>query len=58
MNALLEEVNARIDTPFRGLYGNYIGGAWIPPIHGHYFDNLSPIDGQFLCRIPQSDSAE
>jgi aldehyde dehydrogenase len=58
MTPLLEEVRPRIDTPFRSLYGNFIGGAWLAPINGRYFDNLSPVDGQLLCRIPRSDSAD
>jgi aldehyde dehydrogenase len=28
------------------------------PLNGRYFDNLSPVDGQLLCRIPRSDSAD
>ena len=58
MTPLLEEVRTRIETPFRSVYGNLIGGEWLPPINGRYFDNLSPIDGEFLCRIPRSDSAD
>src|SRR5580698_10847060 len=58
MTPLLEEVRPRIDTPFRSLYGNFIGGAWLAPINGRYFDNLSPVDGQLLCRVPRSDSAD
>jgi aldehyde dehydrogenase len=27
-------------------------------MNGRYFDNLSPIDGQLLCRIPRSDSQD
>jgi aldehyde dehydrogenase len=58
MNTLLEEVSPRIDTPFRSVYGNLIGGQWLAPINGRYFDNLSPVDGQLLCRVPRSDSAD
>jgi aldehyde dehydrogenase len=58
MTTLLEEVSLHIDTPFRAVYGNFIGGAWLPPMSGRYFDNLSPIDGKLLCRIPRSDSAD
>src|ERR1700730_7959598 len=58
MPTLLEEVKPRIATPFHTVYGNFIGGAWVPPISGRYFDNRSPIDGSLLCRIPRSDSAD
>jgi aldehyde dehydrogenase len=65
MSTLLEEAILHVETPsrtaetpFRTVYGNFIGGAWVPPINGRYFDNLSPIDGELLCRIPRSDGAD
>ena len=27
---------------FQAEYGNYIGGEWVPPVKGQYFDNISP----------------
>jgi aldehyde dehydrogenase len=65
MSILLEEVKLHVETPartvktpFRTVYGNFIGGAWVPPVNGRYFDNLSPVDGELLCRIPRSDNAD
>jgi len=58
MTTLLEEVSSRIDTPFHAVYGNFIGGAWLPPMSGRYFDNLSPVDGQLLCQVPRSNSED
>jgi aldehyde dehydrogenase len=58
MSTLLEAVKPRIATPFHTVYGNFIGGSWVPPVNGRYFDNLSPVDGGLLCRIPRSDSAD
>jgi len=65
MSTLLEEVrlpvetpSRKTETPFRRVYGNFIGGAWVPPMNGRYFDNLSPVDGELLCQIPRSDSAD
>jgi aldehyde dehydrogenase len=58
MHTLLERVQPRIETPFRPVYGNFIGGTWVPPMSGRYFDNRSPIDGQPICQIPRSDSAD
>ena len=58
MSTLLVEVSPRVETPFRNVYGNFIGGTWLPPINGRYFDNRSPVDGQLLCRIPRSDGAD
>jgi aldehyde dehydrogenase len=45
-------------NPFKARYGNYIGGEWVAPASGRYFDNLSPINGQKLCEIARSDAAD
>ncbi len=43
------------DKPeFKGQYENYIGGKWVAPVKGEYFDNKSPVDGQVFCKIPRS----
>src|ERR1700761_6820870 len=44
--------------PFRARYGNYIGGKFVEPVSGRYFDNTSPVNGQVLCEIPRSDAAD
>ncbi|MCH5720466.1 aldehyde dehydrogenase family protein [Niabella hibiscisoli] len=31
---------------FKERYEHYIGGEWVPPSSGEYFDNISPIDGK------------
>jgi aldehyde dehydrogenase len=43
---------------FKVQYENYIGGEWVAPVDGEYFDNASPIDGSHLCRIPKSNSKD
>jgi len=35
-------------------YDNYIGGAFVGPVDGEYFDNPSPIDGENYCRVARS----
>ncbi|ERE19219.1 MULTISPECIES: aldehyde dehydrogenase [Chromobacteriaceae] len=39
-------------------YANYIGGRWVPPVNGRYFENVTPITGQPLCEIPRSDEQD
>jgi aldehyde dehydrogenase len=39
-------------------YGNYIGGEWVAPLSGTYFENVTPVTGQFLCEIPRSNAAD
>jgi aldehyde dehydrogenase len=43
---------------FKEQYENFIGGEWVAPVDGHYFDDTSPIDGGFVARIPQSNSKD
>ena len=39
---------------FKPRYGNYIGGEFVPPIDGDYFENASPVNGKTFCEIPRS----
>jgi aldehyde dehydrogenase len=41
---------------FRKQYGNYIGGEWIAPASGAYFENVTPVTGEVLCEIPRSNA--
>ncbi len=43
---------------YKAQYENFIGGEWIAPTSGEYFDNLSPVDGEVLTRIPRSNEAD
>ncbi|MGB3799410.1 MAG: aldehyde dehydrogenase family protein [Lewinella sp.] len=39
---------------FKDQYENFIGGEWVAPTNGDYFDNVSPVDGNSFTRIPRS----
>jgi len=41
--------------PFKSRYQNFIGGRWVEPAAGRYFENLSPITGKPICEIARSD---
>ncbi len=43
---------------FKDRYDNYIGGQWIAPVSGEYFDNTSPVNGSLICQIPRSNEAD
>jgi aldehyde dehydrogenase len=43
---------------FESRYGNFIGGEWVPPVNGRYFDNPTPVTGQPFCEVPRSDEAD
>ncbi len=42
----------------REKYENYIGGKWVAPVEGRYFDNPSPVTGKVLCQVPRSSAAD
>jgi len=54
--AALERVGAKIKIRTR--YDNFIGGAWVPPVKGQYFENLTPISGEVVCTISRSTAED
>ena len=40
---------------FKARYENFIGGEWVAPVSGQYFENISPVNGEVFCEIPRSD---
>ncbi|EJF53347.1 NAD-dependent aldehyde dehydrogenase [Saprospira grandis DSM 2844] len=39
---------------FKPQYENFIGGEWVKPTNGEYFENISPVDGKSFTLIPRS----
>ncbi len=39
-------------------YENYIGGQWVPPVDGEYFDDISPVDGKVMAKVPRSNAKD
>ncbi|WP_413814220.1 aldehyde dehydrogenase [Aureimonas sp. Leaf427] len=42
----------------RERYDNFIGGRWVAPTDGRYFDNPSPVTGKTLCHVARSSAAD
>jgi aldehyde dehydrogenase len=55
---MAEMTHLGIENPYKKQYGNYIGGAWVAPIDGQYFDNLTPVTGQAFTSIPRSNAKD
>ena len=36
---------------YRARYGHYIGGAFVEPVKGQYFENISPVNGKPFCEV-------
>ena len=45
-------------APFSARYENFIGGQWVAPSAGRYFENTSPITGRVICEVARSDAAD
>jgi aldehyde dehydrogenase len=43
---------------FLSRYENFIGGQWVPPTKGQYFEALSPVNGQPFCEVARSTDAD
>ena len=43
---------------YKAKYDNFIGGKWVPPKAGRYFDNISPVTGEPYCQVAQSDASD
>ncbi len=43
---------------FKTQYENFIGGAWVAPVDGNYFEAVSPIDNQVMTKVAQSNKKD
>ncbi len=43
---------------YKSRYENFIGGNWVAPVKGEYFQNISPVNGEVFCEIPRSTAAD
>lgn len=43
---------------FKNRYENYIGGNWVPPVKGEYFENASPVTGKVFCEVARSTAED
>lgn len=43
---------------FKTRYENYVGGEWVPPVEGGYFNNVTPVTGEEFCEVARSTPAD
>lgn len=43
---------------FKEKYDNYIGGKFVPPVDGEYFDDISPVDGKAFTKCARSNEKD
>lgn len=59
METAVKKSGTLVDRPtFKPQYENYIGGEWVAPVKGAYFENTSPIDGSIISKVPRSSKED
>ena len=43
---------------FKEKYDNFIGGEWVAPVKGQYFDNKTPVTGQVFTKVARSTAED
>ena len=43
---------------YKSRYENYIGGEYVPPTSGQYFENVTPVNGQVFCEVARGNAAD
>jgi aldehyde dehydrogenase len=56
LHQVIETLNSQIAV--RSRYDNFIGGDWVAPTDGRYFDNISPVTGKPVCQVARSQAAD
>ncbi len=56
LHEVIETLGSQV--ALRPKYDNFIGGDWVAPVDGRYFDNISPITGKPVCQIARSQAAD
>lgn len=50
------ESNSKVQ--FKKRYDNFIGGRWVSPVNGEYFENVTPVTGQAFCEVARSSAED
>jgi aldehyde dehydrogenase len=53
-----ERMESFTRAPFKDRYDNFIGGKFVAPVGGRYFENTSPITGQKICEVARSQKED
>ena len=43
---------------FKPRYEHYIGGEWVAPVSGEYFENITPVTGQVFTEIARGTAED
>ncbi|MBT1002517.1 aldehyde dehydrogenase family protein [Paenarthrobacter sp. DKR-5] len=43
---------------FKSRYENWIGGEWVAPVKGQYFENVTPVTGKAFCEVARGTAED
>src|SRR5687768_5031147 len=43
---------------FKDRYENWIGGEWVAPVKGQYFENITPVTGKPFCEVARGTAED
>ncbi len=55
---VMTQTEGQFASPFKTRYDNFIGGKFVPPVNGSYFENVTPITGAVVCEVARSGAAD
>lgn len=59
MSNVMTSASTALAIPqFKEQYDNFIGGKWVAPVNGEYFENISPVDGNAFTRVARSTAED
>ncbi|MES2498916.1 MAG: aldehyde dehydrogenase family protein [Pseudomonadota bacterium] len=47
-----------VKIPYKAKYDNFIGGQWVAPVKGEYFDVITPITGKVYTKAARSSAED
>jgi hypothetical protein len=50
--------NAGAKIAYKARYDNFIGGKWVAPVKGQYFDVITPINGKTCTQVARSGAED
>lgn len=57
---MLEQALSKLEgkSLIQAKYDNFIGGRWVAPVKGQYFDNISPVTGKRVCQVARGSAED
>ncbi|MFV0406580.1 MAG: aldehyde dehydrogenase [Propioniciclava sp.] len=58
MTVYAQPGSADSEVTVESRYGNYIGGQWVDPVKGEYFENISPVTGKPFTEVARGTAED